>query len=72
MAREYTLESPFVELTFDGRPDHWKAIFAAWLAFWAVVVVGLYYLYAVVFANVVGFETALLVGVAMLVTTVSD
>jgi len=67
MSSEHYLNSPFVDLTFGGKPDYWRAIVAAWFAFWLAVFAGLLYLYAVVFANAVGFETALLVGVGLLI-----
>jgi len=72
MAREFTLGSPFMEFTFDHVPDHWKAILVAWVAFWFVVVIALVYAYAVVFSAIVGFETAVLVGVALIALSVSS
>lgn len=68
----FTLESPFMEYTFAQVPKHWKAILAVWIAFWFAVGIGLIYLYAVVFADMVGFETALLVGIALIALGVSD
>lgn len=72
MARTYTLESPFLDLEWSGRPDHWRKMFAAWMILGMILLVGLLYLYAVVFAAWVGFETALLVGIGLLVLSNND
>ena len=68
--REYKLTSPFLTITFDDRPDYFRAVFVAWMVFWSTVSVGVLYLYAVVFPSVVGFETALLAGVGVIALTV--
>jgi len=72
MTREFTLQSPFLNYTFNHVPDNWKAILAAWMALWFVVVIALVYAYAVVFPAIVGFETAVLVGVALIALSVSS
>lgn len=60
--REYTLSNPLVELTFDHRPSTWLIV--SFFVASTVFFIGLLYLYAVVFPNIVGFETAVLVGIA--------
>lgn len=63
MGREFTLESPFVEYTFNHVPDHWRAILAAWMLFWGLVVIALGYVYVAVLPSVIGFRATLLIGV---------
>lgn len=66
----YSLNSPFVNLTFDSRPRYWRIIAAVWQVVWLAISAGLLYLYAVVFPGMVGFETAVLVGIGLLVLSV--
>lgn len=66
---EYTLESPFMSVSFTASLSRWQwaGILGAWLVFWAALSVGVIYAYAVVFAGWVGFETAVLVGIALVI-----
>jgi hypothetical protein len=60
--------SPFMELEVPNMSKREFYLFGAgWLGVWIFVSLVLLYLYAVVFASVVGFETALLVGVGLLI-----
>lgn len=70
MMDNYSLNSPFMSITFDGRPPYFRLLFAAWMLLWAVVVSALLYGYAVVFKDLVGFETAVLVGIALAILSV--
>lgn len=68
---EYNLTSPLLTLRWDGRPDYWPIIVGVWFVAWAVFGITAIYAYAVPFRNAVGFETALLVGIALIVVGVN-
>jgi Sec-independent protein secretion pathway component TatC len=63
----YTLSSPFMDLEFAGKPKHWRLLVASWFLFWIGTIIGLLYGYVIVFPAVTSFETALLLGVGLLV-----
>jgi len=64
----FHLDSPFVTLEWD-EIVLWQAILIGvlWLALWINIAVLLIWLYAVWFAGQVGFQTAVLVGIALIV-----
>jgi polyferredoxin len=64
---EYTLTSWAMEVTYYEKPEHWQLLAVAWALLWMTITVLLLYGYAVLFANVVGFEAALLIGIGLLV-----
>lgn len=68
MVQEVELYSPVVTLSIEGVFSRWQilALLVAWIGFWAIVTAGILYLYAVLFADWVGFETAVLVGVGII------
>lgn len=67
MSKTLTLTSPFLDLELEGL-SKWEMIglAALWFVTWTALGVGIIYAYAVLFANWVGFETALLVGIALI------
>lgn len=64
--REYYLESPFIDVTFYGKPDYWQYIKYAWITSMLSVMALYVYLYAIVMPDVFGFQAALLAGIAFL------
>lgn len=65
---EFNLTSPFLDISYrDIKVWHAIVLGLVWLVLWICIGTGLIYLYAVWFAAKVGFETALLVGVALMV-----
>jgi len=65
---EFNLTSPFLDISYTNiKVWHAIALGLVWLALWISIGAGLIWLYAVWFAAKVGFETALLVGVALIV-----
>lgn len=72
MVENVSLTSPFVTVHLAGPMSRrrFRAYLAGWVVFWFAVVASLIYAYAVPFAAWVGFETALLVGVAFIALTV--
>lgn len=65
------LTSPFIDIELNAVPEHWKAIIALWMTFWAVAAIGLLYLYAFVLPEVWGFESVVLLGIGFIALTVS-
>lgn len=63
----YSLNSPFIELEWERKPENWGVMVVSWFLFWVVIIIGILYLYSVVFPSEVGFKTALLVGIGLLV-----
>ena len=72
MTKEFTRESPVLNLTFDHPPEHWKAILAGWFIAWAAVTVAIMYAYAVILPSFIGVETTALVGIATIALTLSS
>lgn len=68
---EYNITTPFFTLTLDGYVSRRRlaAITVGLFAVSLVLSAALLYLYAVVFAAWVGFETAVLVGLGLLILT---
>lgn len=65
---EFNLTSPFLDITYrDIKVWHAIALGFVWLALWISIGVGLIWLYAVWFAAQAGFQTAVLVGIALIV-----
>ena len=62
---EYTLAGPFVELTFEGRPSNWFV--AAFYITMVALLLAAIYAYAVILPSLVGFETAVLIGIGLIV-----
>jgi hypothetical protein len=67
---EYNLNSPWLSITFDGRPRYWKALSVAFFAVTLAVTATLVYLYAMVLPQYIGFERTLLAGVGLIAVTV--
>lgn len=63
---QYELSSPVVSFTFDSRPPHFRKIIVAWIAFWLAVSVAWVYAIAVVVPDIIGFQTTVLAGIALL------
>jgi len=67
MSREtYELESPFLNLSWNQRPKNWRALLAAWIIAWLAFFIALIGFYATYFKDLVGFQTAVLVGLGII------
>lgn len=70
---KFTLTSPFLDITYKNIPK-WQVIILSvlWLGAWLGIGASLLWLYAVWFAGTVGFQTALLVGVGLIVLSIGQ
>ena len=68
----FELNSPFQSLEFERAPRHWKAIMAGWMLLWLAVVLAIGYAYVVVLPAYVGFERAVLIGIAVAALTAAN
>lgn len=69
--KKHSLYSPFLDITFEGRPKNWPALVALWFVLWTSVYIVLVHLYAFVLPALWGFETTVLVGIGTLVLAVA-
>lgn len=70
MTRELELTSPVLDLTFDiagWSRNKVMLVFGVWMSIWIIISIGIIYAFAFPFAEWVGFEKAVLIGIAMMV-----
>lgn len=70
MTRDLTLTSPGIELQLESV-KHWRAIMVTWIVATVVLLVGLVYAYVFILPSYIGFEAAVLLGIALIVLSAS-